>query len=490
MASSNTNKVLALSFGKALTSVIGLLSGLILARALTVNEYATYRQTILVYSFLIPVLTLGLPEAIYYFLGGDKSRNRALLNENLILLFIMGGIFALFLLLGGNILWANRFSNPELEHTLKVFAPYAILVLPLGTISAVFVIKEKIKTLTVFNILSRLFLFICIVVTVLLYAQAYSLIIAEVLSAAVVLFVMIFMLYKLIPSDGSRISFKNMWVMLKFSIPLGFSAVLGTLSIQLDQLIVSSMCSPGEYAVYANGTFEIPVIGMVTGSIATIILVEMRKSIADGKVNDALELFRKAALKSSPILIPLMFYLLIMASQFIEVVFSSKYINSIDPFRVYLLMLPARIVYYGSALLAFGLTRVILFRSALSLAFNAILSIILVHFIGYMGAIISFIIVLYFWDVSYNFRILSNKFECKWHELLPLKEIGKIILISAICSIFIVPFTILKMNNILSLIISSVIFFPAAIYLLQKFKLIEFSWDTIKGSKIWGKFRK
>jgi O-antigen/teichoic acid export membrane protein len=325
----------------------------------------------------------------------------------------------------------------------------------------------------------------------LFFSNVESLIFAEVLSSAIVFLILMVLIYKVVPNDSGAIRLSSMKQMLQYSVPLGLSAMLGTVSLQLDQLIVSAMCTPEQYAVYANGTLEIPVVGIITGSIATIILAEMRKNVVDGDKKSALELFRRAALKSSPILIPLMFFLLLQAKPFIEVLYSKKYVDSIDPFRIYLFMLPARIVYYSSALLAFGLTRVVLFRSALSLVFNAILTVILVHFMGYMGAIISFVVVLYFWDVSFNFRILSKKFECHWYELLPMKEIGKMFLISAVCSIFILPFSFLEINNLLSLIISSVLFFPSVIFLLNKFKLIEFNWNDIKGkSKIWEKFRK
>ena len=313
-----------------------------------------------------------------------------------------------FIWCGGNILWAKRFDNPQLVETLKIFAPYAIFALPLAAISATLVVQDRVKELTIFNIFSRVFLFLCVLTAALVFGNVISLVSAELISAAVVFVVIIVMMYKFVPNDNGSIQRKGMWQMLKYCVPLGLSAMLGTISVQLDQVIVSSMCSPEQYAVYANGTMEIPIIGMITGSIASIILVEMRKSVVEGNTHSALEMFRKAALRSSPILIPVMIFLLCMAKPFIEVIYSSKYVDSIDTFRIYLLMLPARIVYYSSALLAFGLTRVVLFRSALSLMFNAILSIILVHFFGYFGAIISFIIVLYFWDVSYNLKFYQG----------------------------------------------------------------------------------
>ena len=87
----------------------------VLSRVFDKVDYATYRQTLLVYQFVGPLLGLGLPAALFYFLPGEASRLRAVLLENLILLGALGGAFSLFLVLGGNRLIASQFSTPELE---------------------------------------------------------------------------------------------------------------------------------------------------------------------------------------------------------------------------------------------------------------------------------------------------------------------------------------------------------------------------------------
>ena len=67
---SNTSKVLALSSAQLVTTVVSVVSGVIFARYLSVLDYATYLQTFLAYDFVVPILTLGLPSALYYFLPG------------------------------------------------------------------------------------------------------------------------------------------------------------------------------------------------------------------------------------------------------------------------------------------------------------------------------------------------------------------------------------------------------------------------------------
>ena len=107
MSQSRTVKAGILASGTFLTTCVRLISAIILARVLSMYDYATYRQTLLAYAFVSPLLMLGLPDALYYFLPGENKRPRSLLMENLLLLSFMAGLFSLFLLFGGNRLLAR-----------------------------------------------------------------------------------------------------------------------------------------------------------------------------------------------------------------------------------------------------------------------------------------------------------------------------------------------------------------------------------------------
>ena len=72
--------------------------GMVVARVLSMHDLATYRQTMLAYNFAMPILTLGIPSAMYYFLSGAKERQRGIILDNMALLLFMASIFTAFLL--------------------------------------------------------------------------------------------------------------------------------------------------------------------------------------------------------------------------------------------------------------------------------------------------------------------------------------------------------------------------------------------------------
>jgi O-antigen/teichoic acid export membrane protein len=165
---SRTSKVLALSFGQIISSFASIISGIVAARLLSKHDYATMRQTLLSYNFIAPLLMLGLPNALYYFLPREEKRKRGIIIDNLILLVLLALIFSLFLLLGGYKLLAIRFNNQDLLTTLKWMIPYPLYVMPASVLGAVLLTQNKTFMLAKYNIFSTVLMTILSIIVVML----------------------------------------------------------------------------------------------------------------------------------------------------------------------------------------------------------------------------------------------------------------------------------------------------------------------------------
>ena len=73
---SRTKKVLALSLGGTFNTIAFIVAGIIAARLLTKHDYATMKQTMLVYNSIAPLLMLGLSSVLFYFLPKEKIRKK------------------------------------------------------------------------------------------------------------------------------------------------------------------------------------------------------------------------------------------------------------------------------------------------------------------------------------------------------------------------------------------------------------------------------
>lgn len=449
--------------------MVGIVSGIVLVRLLTKEDLATYRQTMLAYYFAAPFLTLALPSALYFFLPRKPGSERTVLVSNLIPLAAMGILFSVILLSGGARLLAWRFHNPGLEHTLRLLALYPVFALPMAALEACLVARNHIGSLTFFNVLSRILLTVGLIVVCVCTRRPEALVLTQVVVAGILVVPALSLMWRACAAGDAKPDQDLMWEMAKYSVPLGLASMLGTMTLQLSSVIVSSMCDPADFAVYSVGAFELPLIGIITGSITTVILADMSRLCHEGRKDEALRLFKIGAQRSAAILLPAMVFFLIVAEPFILALYSDKYLLSVLPFRLYLLMLPIRIVTYGSALMALGMTRTVLFRSIVDLVLNTILCAIMVHYVGYIGGVLGMLIMMYAWHAPYNLISIARGFGVTFAKALPY---SRLILIMGYAVLFALPawgvLHLYKFGPITGVAAAGIIFWPGCLYLLHR----------------------
>jgi len=462
MAYSRTTKASILALGSFLAAIAGMASGAVITRVLTKDDYATYKQTLLAYSFAAPFLALGLPQALFYFLPGNENRSRSILMSNLILLAVMGFVFSLFLLLGGNHLLAWRFNNQSLTLSLLILVPYPLFMLPSSALDACLVARGRVKTLAAYQSANCLGLTACVVTAGLVWRTPNAALTAAVAWGVIAIAVAVKLMLSACPEGPLRPERSQMLAQVKYSVPLGMAGMLGTATMLLDKIVVSSMCKPAEFAVYTNGAIELPLVGIVTYSVTAVLVPEMAQLCKQGNFAEALGMWKRSAVKCALVLFPAMCLLMVMAPQFIVTLWGQPYAQSVTPFRFYLLMLPVRIVFYGAALMAAGRGDVILTRTAIGLALNLLLSILCVHLLhSYLGAIVALIITMYGFAVVYNLVFIGKTYKTKFRHTLPFGELGKVMLISiAACAVLLPQFLIAWPQGALWLVVQLAVFFP------------------------------
>jgi O-antigen/teichoic acid export membrane protein len=476
MSQSRTVKAGILASGTFLTTCVRLISAVVLARLLSMYDYATYKQTLLAYAFVAPLLMLGLPNALYYFLPGENNRPRSVLMENLLLLSFMAGLFTLFLLFGGNRLLAWRFKNPDLARTLLILAPYPLFMLPASGLSACLIARNRVKQVAIFNVLSCLCMLGIVLTVVLIYRTPTAAIVGTVVAAGIVLLPALKLMFASCKVGPLLPSANGMWSQLKYAIPLGLAGMIGTISKLLDKMIVSSMCSPEQFAVYVNGAIEIPLIGVLTGSVMAILLPDLVKMYKEAQYRELRVLWHRAMVKCSLLILPIMVFLLAMAPEVIRVLFSDRYAESVHPFRIYLLALPVRVTHFGAIFMAAGRNKLIVYRAVTGLILNLFLSIMLVRFLGYIGATISTILIVYLWAVPYNLIFITRILKINIRNIIPLGILTKVLLVSIGSGVvfLLAPF-VRPLGDVLTLAIFSLSYALFILVFFDLFKLVKMS---------------
>ncbi len=430
--------------GSGITMVAGVVFTAVASRNLSKFDYGTYRQTFLIYDFIAPVLLLGLPSSLYFLLSTSKEKAKGVLIDSLALIAIGGAIFGTVLFFFEKPIAEQLFGNPDLRKSIRYMSVYPLLILPTMIVPVVLIIANQSKYLALYTLLTTLLSTLGGIMAVFLWKSYINLVLVKIFFAGLFIIPSLIITFKNIEGRFRLPCLSSMRTIINYSIPIGLATMLGAITLQVHSLIVSTLSTTEQYSIYINGAMEIPLISVITGSITTIILAEMSGLIANGKINEALNLFNESAFVSAKILFPTMIFFLVAAEPFIVMIYSKDYLESVTPFIIYLFIVPSRVVTYGSALIALGFSKVILIRSIIDLIINTVLCLVFVHYIGVNGAAISLIVSMYCWTVPYNISKIAFGFKVKWTKVLPFRKLGKVFLKSCISSI--APYIVFKFS--------------------------------------------
>lgn len=421
--SSRTKKAISLTFTSGINSVLGVIWVMLLTRLLSKEDYAIYSRTQLVLTTFISMLALGIPTLLYKQLEENRNRRRAIFLENILTLFVLAFLFSLFLILGGNQLLATLFNEERIAFIILLSIPYILFAVPAQSIKPAFVSLNYMTFNVKISILMNFILSIGSIISILVFHTYYSAIFAR--QVMMILFWIVgfyLLLHYILPKDGSKIQRSSFNILFKLGVPLGLSSILSGLFRSIDKWIISTLRSPEEYAIYAIGAHELPIVSLITASISTVIIVDITSLVVKKDMNSAVKLFKMAAERTMIFMAPVFLFSVIFAQDLVTVLYSDQYVLATPVFVIYQFLLPIEAIHYGPFLIALGKTREMMIKTMIGLVFNTISSIIFVKFFGNTGAAIATIITMYVVSVPMNYIMISKGTGINIFHILPIKQ--------------------------------------------------------------------
>ena len=439
-----------LIIARSSTFMFSLIYAIILSRYFSVFEYGTYNQILLISNFLISILALGLPNSVFYFVPRYDSLEdkRKIISLNMNLAFLVGSITFLLLFFGKNVI-VNYFHNQMLSRYIIVIALLPLLLMISRFYNNIFIVLNKARQAALIQLgfgFSKLLLILFIVL--MRFGFNYFIVLYFLLQLIFFIFVILAVYKELKGLDFLFFKIDLVKQILAYSVPLAFATVFGTLMIYIDKFMISYFFGTEKFAIYSNGARELPV-GIVVGSITSVILPKIVRNIKDKKNKEAFALWKKSINYTSIFVIFIIFLFFLIGRDLIILMYSKKYTGSIPIFYIYLLFLFGRITYFGIMLSASGKTKYIMYSGAIAFVFNIVLNYIFIKLVGFTGpawASLVSIVIMATYQLFYSLKL----FRMKFNDVFDYKNIFKILLANS--SIFAVLYLVklnLAINNLL-----------------------------------------
>lgn len=432
------HQIFNLGFARIVATVANILVFMLAARYLSQADYGRLRQFFVPYDLLSPIITMGIPAGILYVIRKIGNIGAAL-RGSVLIISITCAIYTLIFLFISPIYTSPYFISGSLGYSIALLGLYAFAQ-SLQQIVQPFAIQTNRSYLLAVNTL--LFSFALSATTWLILhvgADAEDLVLVR----SVILLLAGLQLWAVIAvipmRDASGVGERSngtpqdLETIVRYCFPLAMASGINAISLGIDKLIVSLGTDEGTYAIYANGAMELPLVGVLVGAVSTVILSEMVRAIDSDDKQAALSLFRASGSYAALFVFPLFVASFYFAESLMTILFSSKYAESADIFRIYLLVLPVRIVVFGAAIIALGQGSKILVRGCIELALNALLAVGLFYMWGPSAVPFSFVISTYLWSVPYNMHLIARGFQVGLYSILDFRFLTRIALL---CGVF------------------------------------------------------
>ncbi|HEX6736457.1 MAG TPA: oligosaccharide flippase family protein [Azonexus sp.] len=421
----------ALTLGSANTYdyAMQFLLPVVLVRYLSTEDFGHYRLLWLTVMTVASVISLSLPQSLYFFLPRSRPPERRLYVHQTLLYMLAVG------LLGG---WAVSGWNPLQPAAIAALNPFGVLLPCLvafwvssSLLDILPTIDERVAwqaTVTIaLSTLRTLSLAAAVWLTGDLAVLLWLLL-------GLLLFKFLLLLRYIARRHGLRgrwLSWSHFAGQFRHAAPFGLSSSLFALRAQADQWVVASLFAVHQFASFSIAAVLLPLINRFRQSVNHAFLPSMSRLHAAGDAAGMLELNSRANVLVGRMVYPLMAFTFVFAEELVSLVYTASYIEAAPVMRVYVFSVVALVVELGSIMLLLKEGVYALFVNLLALALSVALSWLGATWYGLPGAAAGSVLVIYL-DRLFMLRRIARHTGLPFGQLQDWRTLGLLIAFSAL----------------------------------------------------------
>jgi O-antigen/teichoic acid export membrane protein len=415
--------VMARMAGAAITFAIPL----VLARAMALEEYGTYKQLFLIAQTLYYILPFGVAQSLYFFIP-RTDRARPWVMQTLAVLLLTGLCGGAVVLGLGQHAAALLGNGALLQYALPL-AIYVACVVGAMPLEVTLTCQGRTRAAAVIYLGSDAVRAAAMIVPVFLGYGLWGAMNA--MAAFAALRLVLTWAVSAGTTQGPLLQRGLVWRQVAYAAPFGAAMLLSIPQQYAHQYAVGATVPPELFALYAVGCFQLPLVDLLYSPTSEVLMVRVGELERQNRLREAVHAFREAASKLAYAFLPLSAFLFVAAPEFIGALFGDRFLGAVPIFRVSVLAIVLSCFPVDGLLRARNQTRY-LFLSYLA---KALVTVPLVwvgvrHF-GMMGGILSWAAAELVGKVTLMLRIpraLDDPDGPLWVRVgraLPFRELGR-----------------------------------------------------------------
>lgn len=331
--------LLAKTFGFALT--LGL--PLVLVRSLSQEDFGVYKQAFLVIGTATTILPLGFTMSAFYFLPREREDHGAIVLHILVVLALVGAVAAVVLMAWPGILTA-LFGDSSLKPLAGQIAAVIFTWTLASFLEIVALARQDVVASTAFVIGGQASRTVLLIVAAIAAGSVRALVDAALIQGVLQISALLIYLRSVFPRFWTRFDGALLRRQASYAVPLGLAGVLLKLQTDLPHYFVAQAFGASQYAIFAVGVFNLPLVGLLRESIGSVMLPRVSRLEQDQDGAEIVALVARVARKLALFYFPLYVFLMIVGREFITLLFTAQYLASWPLFAVYLLVIPFGVI--------------------------------------------------------------------------------------------------------------------------------------------------
>ena len=470
-----SRKIIILIYGRAFSFILSLIIPLALTRLLVKDDYGSYQQLVMIYAIVQAILLFGMPQSLLYYFPRKEISDRSLLIKQTWSILAVSGLLVITLFGITSQTMESIFPDHHLQPFIFLLGIYIGIMLSVMPLQNLLILEDK-ETTAMWSMIG----FTVIDIIILPYAAWYNpttlgMVHGIILTSIIKFIIVIFYIYK---NYLSKLETRESYYQeqLAYGIPVGLTAMIYVININIDKYMVGLFFSSSVFAVYYLGSLWAPMFGWITQSASQVVMPRMSKAHNNNDLLQIRELYANSVEKLAFIFLPATVLLALIAKPLILTLFTDNYEDTVPIFSIYLLLLPTYALNLGWILMASGQTKFLL-RLAM---FMSIINIILSY--GFLTTLegdnrllgIPFATVAVTWISTIIVMYQSlNTLESTLSETYHWKKMVTIGAISALSAIPILALLSLELENKIYLITSIIIYGITFLFTSFKFNILN-----------------
>ena len=327
-----------LLFAKIVGFVFSFLLPFLVVRFIAQENVGTYRQIFQIVMNAAAILPLGVGMSAYFYLSRDPARRASAVFNILIFNTLVGGLaFVVLMLFPQSI--GLVFHNDEITRLAPIVGLVIWFWITGAFLETVAVANQEPRIATSFIILAQLTKSLLMVGAVMIFATVESIVYAALFQGIAQTFVLLVYLSSRFPRFWKTFNLGFLREQLAYALPYGVAGLLWTLQTDIHNYFVGYRFSAADYAVYAYGCFQLPLVTMLSESVSAVLIPRMSTLQAAGDKREMIRLTTRAMQKLAFFFLPIYVFLMITAQTFIVTLFTRNYQRAVPIFMINLTLM-------------------------------------------------------------------------------------------------------------------------------------------------------